>query len=328
VHEWPQAAEVWMGAGPVPAVLHRALSVLAWCVRLRWLPSLSWLAPAIYFVTNHVRWGEHRGGMFVVVRGVDSDGSELVCEWHLLAQGDDGPLIPCMAVEAILRKVLTENAPVPGARTAIHDVDLADYEALFAPRKIFTATRQRVPAAARPLFHKLLGDAWQQLPEPIRHLHSVSGLSSFAGRCTVERGSSPLAWAVARCIGLPRAGKDLAIRIRLVAEGGAERWSRNIAGREFSSLQSAAGGSGEGLVRERMGPVAVDMALVIEPGRLRYVVRRWSLLGVSLPLWLGPRTVAVESVDGQRFCFDVQIAHPLTGLIVRYRGWLVGEAAG
>ena len=33
--------------------------------------------------------------------------------------------------------------------------------------------------------------------------------------------------------------------------------------------------------------------------------------------------IAVESVNARKFCFDVEIAHPLTGLIVRYRGWLV-----
>jgi hypothetical protein len=326
VREWPQATDIWMGAGPVPATLHRALSALSWLVRLRWLPSLSWLAPVIYLVTNHVRWGEHRGGMFVVVRGVDGDGGELVREWHLLAEGDDGPLIPCMAVEAIVRKVLAEDAPAPGARTALHEVKLADYEALFAQRTIYTATRQRVPAAKLPLYQHMLGDAWQKLPQPIRQLHSVSAVSTFAGRCTVERGSSPLAWAVAKSIGFPPAGEDLPINVRLAAQAGAERWSRNVASSTFSSVQSAGRGVAEGLVRERFGVVAVDMALVVEPGCLRYIVRRWSLLGVPMPLWLGPRSVAVESVEDQKFCFDVEIAHPLTGLIVRYRGWLVSES--
>ncbi len=323
--EWPQATEVWMGAGPVPAVLHRALSALAWLVRLRWLPSLSGLAPAIYVVTNHVRWGEHRGGMFVVARGVDGNGSELVREWHLLAEGDDGPLIPCMAVEAIVRKVLAGKAPAPGARTAIHDVELADYEALFAQRTIFSAIRQRLPVSKLPLYRRLLGESWQRLPQAIQQLHAVDATSTFAGRCTVQRGRSPLAWAIAKCIGFPPAGENMPVAVRLRAEGGAERWSRNIAGHSFSSVQSAGRGRAEGLARERFGAVAVDMALIVEPGRLRYVVRRWSFLGLPMPLWLGPRSVAVESVEEQRFCFDVEIAHLLTGLIVRYKGWLVSD---
>jgi Domain of unknown function (DUF4166)/Saccharopine dehydrogenase NADP binding domain len=321
--EWPQASEVWMGAGPAPAALHRVLSALAWLVRLRWLPSLSALAPAIHFVTNHVRWGEHRGGMFVVVRGLDGSGGELVREWHLLAEGDDGPLIPCMAIEAVVRKVLEGRPPTPGARTAIRDVELQDYEALFAQRTITTATRQRWPVIDQPLYRRVLGESWHRLPPPIRQLHTVDAASTHVGRCTVERGRSPLAWIVAQTVSFPRAGDNLPITVRLVAQSGKERWSRRVAGRAFSSVQSAGQGRAEGLVRERFGAVAVDMALVVEPGRLVYVVRRWSLFGVSLPLWLGPRSVAVETVDDRKFCFHVEIAHPLTGLIVRYRGWLL-----
>ena len=324
--EWPQSTEVWMGAGPVPAALHRALTALAWLVRWRWLPTLSWLAPVIAFVTNHVRWGEHRGGMFVTVRGRSNEGGELTREWHLLAEGDDGPLIPCMAVEAVVHRALAGNAPTPGARTAIHDVELADYEALFAQRTIFTSTRQRVPAIRHPLYRELLGPAWQQLPLPLQQLHAVDAdAATFAGQCSVERGRSPLAWIVAKSIGFPRAGMNLPISVRLVAEADEEHWSRTIAGSAFSSVQSAGRGCAGGLVRERFGAVAVDMALVVEPGRLVYVVRRWRLFGVPLPLWLGPRSVAMETADGQKFCFDVRIAHPLTGLIVRYRGWLERE---
>ena len=33
-----------------------------------------------------------------------------------------------------------------------------------------------------------------------------------------------------------------------------------------------------------------------------------------------------ESAEDGRFNFHVEISHPLTGLIVRYRGWLVPKA--
>ena len=58
-----------MGAGPVPAILHRILIALAWLVRLKLLSTLSPLAGLFHGVANVVRWGEHRGGMFVIVEG-------------------------------------------------------------------------------------------------------------------------------------------------------------------------------------------------------------------------------------------------------------------
>ncbi len=81
----------------------------------------------------------------------------------------------------------------------------------------------------------------------------------------------------------------------------------------------------EWLVRERFGPVSVDMALVTDEGCLRYRVRRWAIFGIPLPLFLGPRSNAVESVENNVFCFDVTVSLPLLGLIVRYHGLLAAR---
>jgi len=76
------------------------------------------------------------------------------------------------------------------------------------------------------------------------------------------------------------------------------------------------------LVVERFGPLAIAMAPTTRDGRMSLVIRRFSLFGVPLPLWLGPTTAAHEEIVDGRFHFDVEIGHPLTGMIVLYRGWL------
>jgi hypothetical protein len=141
VELWPDARTVWMGAGPVPELLHRALIALAWAVRWRIVPSLLPLAPLIHWVSNHVGWGEHRGGMFVEVDGVDASGRPVTRSWHLVADGDDGPLIPSMAIEGIVRRLLDGQRPDPGARAAVRDLELEDYDRLFARRMIHTGFR-------------------------------------------------------------------------------------------------------------------------------------------------------------------------------------------
>jgi hypothetical protein len=282
-----------------------------------------WMARAMHFVTNHVRWGEHRGGMFVAVQGQGREGNRIVREWHLLAEGDDGPLIPCMAVEAVIVKALAGHPPSAGARTAISDVDLTSYDALFARRTIYTGIRQRTPVPDLPLYQRVLGEAWDRLPLAIRQLHSVVSASSFAGHCTVRRGLNPLAWTIATLIGFPKTGVDQKISVKLTVEGDKERWLRASSGRKFSSVQELGRGRSEWLVRERFGPVAVDMALVVDGACLRYVIRRWNLFGIPFPLWLGPRSTAFESVEDGNFKFDVEVSHPFTGLIVRYRGLLM-----
>ena len=68
--------------------------------------------------------------------------------------------------------------------------------------------------------------------------------------------------------------------------------------------------------------IDVALALVVDGGRLQLLPRRWSVWGVPLPRWLLPGGNSFEAdVDG-RFAFDVEIAAPLVGRIVAYRGTL------
>jgi hypothetical protein len=55
------------------------------------------------------------------------------------------------------------------------------------------------------------------------------------------------------------------------------------------------------------------MRLRLEGYNLRYIIRRWALFGISLPLAWGPRSKALESTQDGLFKFDVEISHPLTG---------------
>jgi len=145
---WPELRSVWMGVGPVPEILHRALIMFAWSVRLRLLGSLAPLARLMHGVINVLRWGEHRGGMFVAVAGEDAQGRRIERCWHMIAEADDGPFIPSMAAEAIIRHRLDGRRPAAGARAALRELELSDYEALFARRKIFSGTREPVDAHA------------------------------------------------------------------------------------------------------------------------------------------------------------------------------------
>jgi Domain of unknown function (DUF4166)/Saccharopine dehydrogenase NADP binding domain len=320
---WPGLQSLWMGAGPVPEILHRMLNGLAWLVRLRLLPSLLPFSFLIHQVSNRVRWGEHRGGMFVAISGTDARGVPATRSWHLLAEGDDGPLIPSMACQAIIERCLAARRPVAGARAATADLELEDYEALFARRTIFTGTRTSDPAAApQPLYQRILGDAWQALPAPLRAMHQCASRQVAAGEADVVRGQSPLARLAAFVIGFPAAGQRVPVQVEFAPGAGGERWTRTFAGRSFTSFQSEGRGASAHLLRERFGALTFDLALVVEAAKLCLVVRRWSLWGLPLPLVLAPAGDSYETVIDDRFHFHVEIRHRLIGLIVGYRGWL------
>jgi hypothetical protein len=319
---WPQAKEIWMGAAPVPELLHRCLMAFAWLVRRRLIPTLAPLAPLFHFFTNHVRWGQHRGGMFVEVEGLSAYGRPAKRSWHLLADGDDGPYIPAMAVEAIVRNTLAGRAPLPGARASVRDLELDDYAKVFAGRAIYTGMRDDLADQAKPLYQRLLSEAYADLPGPIRAMHDLSATAAAEGRARVERGRNPLARIAAACIGFPQENPDTPVRVDFTVADGKETWRRTFGDESFASRQFAGGGSSDGLLCEQFGPCRFGIALVIDDKRLVLVMRRWSVFGIPLPLWLCPRTQTYESAEDGRFNFHVKISHPLTGPIVSYDGWL------
>lgn len=324
----PEAREIWMGAAPVPDVFHRVFIVLAWLVRLRVLRSLASLAPLMHAVTGSLRWGEHRSGMFVEVTGIDATGASITRSWHLVAEGDDGPYIPAMAVVALVAKMLEGQAPEPGARAATRELDLADYDRLFAGRAITSGIREEPLPLTASLYARILGSAWNQLPAPIRAMHEVEKTASAEGRASVERGQGRLARLAAALIGFPAAADDLPVRVRFDVAKGVETWTRSFGTETFHSRQFAGTGRDEGLLCERFGPLTFAMALVLEEGRLALILRRWRVFGIPMPMFLCPRSTAHETAADGRFRFHVEIGHPVTGLIVRYRGWLVPKLAG
>jgi len=116
------------------------------------------------------------------------------------------------------------------------------------------------------------------------------------------------------------------VKVKFRLDDGREHWRRDFAGKCFASTQEEGQGRNARLLCERFGPINFAMALVIEGERLRLVLRRWSIFGIALPLWFAPHSNTYEHVEDGRFCFHVEISHPLIGLIVRYRGWLLPEA--
>ena len=142
------------------------------------------------------------------------------------------------------------------------------------------------------------------------------------GRASVERGGSLLARLAAFIIGFPKAVADTPVSVKFAASDGIETWTRKFGDQVFSSRQLAGDGKSAALLCERFGPLTFAMALVLENNRLTLRLRRWSAFGIPLPMWLCPRSDSYEHTEDGQFHFHVRIWHPLTGLIVQYKGWL------
>lgn len=319
--EYPGLEDIWMGAGPVPESLHRVLNVLALAREKFKLPSLAPLAELFHWGLNLMKFGEHRGGMFVHACGL-KDGVAVERSWHLLAEGDDGPYIPSMAIEAVVRKLLKNEAPSIGARPATRALELDDYEPLFAKRTIYTGFRNH-KLDGQPLYRRILGDIFDTLPAQIQAIHDDVRSRKWQGFAEVRRGEGILSKVMGSVIGFPKNAKQTPVTVEFNSIDGEEHWLRTFGKKSFSSVQSQGIGRNEHLLVERFGLIKVALALVVKEEKLFLVPRRWTLFGISLPKSLMPNGTSFEAqVDG-RFQFDVEISAPFVGLIVSYQGELV-----
>jgi hypothetical protein len=315
---FPTLRDLWMGAAPQPGFWHAMLSALA---ALR-LPGMTALTPLAEFVLNRFTWGEHRGGMVIAAEG-RRDGRRMRMEWHLVAEADDGPMIPSMACEGIVRAMLAGKRPVPGARSGIGALTLGDYEALFAGRRIHAGWRRSDDG---PLYRQLLGDAFAALPAPVQALHSPGTHAVWSGEAEVTRAKGVMAGLVARLFGFPRSGQAVPLSVTFSTDAtGRETWDRLFDGRKMRSTQEAGRGAWQHLLVERFGPFAFALALVPEAGHLHLVGRGWRIFGLPLPRWLMPGGEAWETAAGEKFRLHVEIRLPLVGPVVCYDGWLLPE---
>jgi uncharacterized protein YbjT (DUF2867 family) len=91
----------------------------------RWAPRLGRVARLMD------AFGSERGGMLVSVAGTRSDGKEGRVEWHITADANHGPEIPCMAAILLARKLARGEIPARGAQPCMGLLTLAEFEPEF-----------------------------------------------------------------------------------------------------------------------------------------------------------------------------------------------------
>jgi hypothetical protein len=171
---------------------------------------------------------------------------------------------------------------------------------------------------SEPLYRRLLGPRFEDLPRRVRELHDLDRLSTWEGRAGVERGRSALARLAAALFSLPPEGPDQPLRVTFAASGAAEIWARQFGKALFRSVQYES----RGLLRERVGPSTFVFMPLASAGGLALRLDGFRLFGVPLPRLLHPAVRTFECERDGRYCFEVEAKLPLLGLLVRYSGWL------
>nr|WP_254429669.1 DUF4166 domain-containing protein [Ruegeria atlantica] len=158
-----------------------------------------------------------------------------------------------------------------------------------------------------------------KLPEALQALHGTKGF--YSGRCSVTPGRGWLAKIALRFAGMPLAGGDTPVRLRVEQEGSAWTWTRDFDSHVTRSQLSL--DRGTGCVLEKFGQVSIWLRPVFANERLEIRILRLSFMRFPCPRIFLPHSKTVEWQDEEgRFRFDVSARMPFVGDLIRYEGWL------
>jgi hypothetical protein len=260
--------------------------------------------------------------MTVEATGTDQNGHPITGQWSLIAEAGDGPYVPTLPALAALQALADGRLAKPGASACAGILLLEDIESLFPPHRIRSTLRFERPTDS--LYERVLGNAFNLLPEPVRHMHRPSPSLIARGVARVDGADRLIGRIVAAIFRLPTTAQQVPVTVEITARAGRERWVRDFGGRRFASTLSAS--LTPSCVMERFGPLRFVLGLPAGPsGVLGMPVEAWRLGPIPLPRRLAPVSIATENVDPDgRFRFDVELRLPLGfGRLVRYQGWLV-----
>ncbi|MEM1307213.1 MAG: DUF4166 domain-containing protein [Pseudomonadota bacterium] len=327
-----RAESVRFDAGLELTVMHLGLWALTFPVRWGWLRSLTTLArPLKWAATLLYPLGSDRGGMRVEAIGTRAGGDLVRRRWDVIATGGVGPEIPAVPAfvlcEKLARGATDKGCVGVGAAPAVGVLTLDEMDPSFAH---FGITTVQTGEPFRRAFEQALGASASTLPASVRALHDVVDLAVWRGTARSERGTSPVARAIAWVFGLPPSSEAVDVTVEMERVGDSEVWTRTFDQSRFrSTLTPARDGDGDGRMTERFGALHFQLRLRVDDGRLYYDVEGGKLFGlVPLPLFLTPRSETHEFVhDDGAPGFSVRVTLPVGGLLFAYHGRLTQDRA-
>ncbi|MES2017926.1 MAG: DUF4166 domain-containing protein [Pseudomonadota bacterium] len=180
------------------------------------------------------------------------------------------------------------------------------------------------PASSEPLVERWFGPAFALLHPQLQALHRNGGMLRGPVQLSFGAGlAGAVGRALARRLGMPDGAASVQLEVTIHGDADGLHWRRRFNdGPVFDSLFRPVGHFPDGHWIERSGMIALALQVAVCDGGWHWRQRRLWLAGVPLPAWLMPRTIARKDVLDGRYLFSVEIAFPLLGKVLAYRGAL------
>ena len=309
-------------AGPQPIWMMKLLIILSRLARFRLFPPLRFFTNVFHRLHGLLTYGHHRSGYFVTLKNEQS-----CAEFHLSAEGDDGPMIPAIPAAIFIKKCLHGHKFKHGARSGVDDISFDDYRVFFDQLNIsYGHYLAHKGLDTQPVYRQLLGDGFAKLPQEIQSLHHIDREKTYKGRANITRGKNPLGAIICALFGFPKAGRNIDVSIRRVPlKDNLELWERNFGGQKMRSTQAVGTDRRSHMIVERFGPIAVNLTYTQDGEKFRVKTNGWRAFGIPMPKFLSPYGDVHEQAKDGLFHFHVELCVPIIGRLVTYVGWFTPE---
>ena len=168
---------------------------------------------------------------------------------------------------------------------------------------------------------KWFGDSFEKLDPLLQQLHRKGGCLNGDVTLAVENGF--VGRRVAKALGLPLKSGIYTFSVEISHINDQLHWSRTFEGTmKMKSVFEPHGLYPTGYWSEKTGAVSLDMNVDIVDGGWHWKQRSIRVYGITLPLWLFPKSKAYKYIEEGCYYFSVEFSLPILGKLVGYSGKL------
>jgi len=167
-------------------------------------------------------------------------------------------------------------------------------------------------------------DSFDKLDPLLRQLHLQGG--ELAGPVKIKIGTGLagfFAKRIAKKLGVPVNKGEHRLKVNISHQADGLHWDRCFdESTLFRSVFLPVGNKSNGYWVETTGTIKIFLTVDIREGGWHWCCMRVKIKGITIPLWLFPKTTAYKKIENGCYRFYVGIALPLLGEVISYSGLL------
>jgi predicted DCC family thiol-disulfide oxidoreductase YuxK len=170
------------------------------------------------------------------------------------------------------------------------------------------------------LLRDILGATFDEMPEPVRRMHSIGQTQHVRGISRVVGGNNPLSWIIRILAALPRPVHRAPVYIRFVKREELEEWDRHFGDSRFRTVMKR---EGQHLAEHLVAfPVVFVYEVKADRRGFSLHVMQVRFLGIPLPRPLRPHLMARAREWRGRYRFSTVVGFWFCGRVISYFGYL------